>query len=200
MFSDLKTSITKSQPIPSESVTEQSSSRLWWSMATLYGLVSCFFLANFYTFGISYSFFQILLALSLLAPLYGAVSFSAYAKVLQLTGRWFGGQGTMGQISLAIASSKLPYVISLAMWVWLAIKQKEFVFFHYASSSSAVLIILLSLTVFISSFCLLLRSLRDIQSFSQTRACLNAMMSLGIIFLLSLIVMLLVRYVYIEIK
>lgn len=151
-------------------------------LSTLYGLVSVFFLGNFYSWGLHQPFFFVLSALILCAPVYGMVSVILYARVLS----WMLGK-TPGEVIPAILWSKLPYVVSLAMWLLVFVSEPNLAFVHSATVFSSS-IILISTAVYFCSFCLLVRAI--------PKSLISVICSNIAIFILSVIIMLLVRYIF----
>jgi hypothetical protein len=94
--------------------------------------------------------------------------------------------------------SKAPTLILLAMWMILLVQSSGTVFIHNASNGSAVMIILSSLAVGASSFCLLVKSLRNLQNFRFLRAFCNVSIAYFLLFFINASILFLARYIYIS--
>jgi hypothetical protein len=162
----------------------------------LYGAVSLFFLANFYSWGLHRDFLTLFTTLLISAPVYGLASFALNAWTLELSAKLLRGPTNLGSFFNAVMQSKLPYLLSLGMWLVLAALGTESVFIHYTSSTSAVSIILISLSVYITSYVLLIRSLQRLMGCGAFKATLCAILSAVITFSFSLIAMFIGRYIF----
>lgn len=146
----------------------------FWTMSSMYGIASCFFFAYLYSFGLFYSFIPILLSSLVLGPFVGSILLAIDASLLRITGSFFGGSAPFSYCRAATAWSKVPYCITLCMWFIFMGQDPDTVFIHVASDAPAICIALVSAAVNIWSFVLLAQALREIQSFSSSRAFYNA--------------------------
>jgi len=141
-------------------------------LATVYGLSSLFFLANFYSWGFSPIF--------LLAPLYGVfwIYFESYIihKI------------TSVDVLELVTRSKTPYFLLLAMWTSLIFYEPESAFVLNGFA------IFMSFIINILSMILLIRSL----PFSALRSTVTVFISSISLFVITLIAMLFVRFIYIN--
>ena len=167
------------------------------ALASLYGLASFFFIANFYSWGLQNSFSKLLGLSIIFGPVFGLISFYLNAFTLQLIGIAFGGNGTFSHLKEAVAWSKIPYFITISMWTILSIAQPEMVFVHYATSASAISIILVSTLVNFIAFGLLVKAIKRIQHFSALRAFFTSLTAFSLTCLISLVIMFIARYIYV---
>ena len=171
----------------------------FWLLSTVYGIASSFHTANFYSWGLSFSFLSIVLPLLLFAPLLGAANICLDAGVLRLTASWFGpSRVSFSQLKTAVAWSKVPSFLGLMMWVLLSVTDAETVFIHYASSGSAVMIIFITLILSSWSFVLLAQTIRELQSSTLLQAFGHVLLTYLISFILYLFALFAVRYIYIS--
>ena len=168
-------------------------------LAWIYALQAYFFFASYWSFGLSFSFFPILLAGLLLAPLMGWIWVYFTGWILHLTGRWLGGQASMSHLRAAAAWSKLPASISLAMWLILMITGRNFVFIHGVSGPSTLFIHFILFILSIWSFVLLILSVQEVQGFAILRSILNVIFAGLLSWMLSFLIFLISRYIYTQI-
>lgn len=175
------------------------SSKYFWTFASIFGLSSGFFMANFYSWGLHASFLSVMIPLLIAAPLYGAFWFNVHGWLLHKTGTLLGGSASFEQCRNAVALSKIPYLISLSLWIVLVATASSTLFIHSVDPVATVFIILISTVVNISSFAYLTRSVKAIQSFGLGRAFCNSAIGLLLSYLVSLIIILAGRYIYLSI-
>jgi Yip1 domain len=168
-------------------------------LAWIYALQAYFFYASYWSFGLSFSFFPILLAGLVLAPFLGWVWVYFTGWILHLTGKWLSGQAPMAHLRAAAAWSRLPAAISLAMWLILMIGGRNFVFIHGVSGPSTLFINFILLILSVWSFVLLILSVQEVQGFSVLRSFLNVCLAGLISWVVSFLAFLLSRYVYLNV-
>lgn len=169
----------------------------FWILASGYSIAFSFHTANFYSWGLSHSFFSIFLPLFLLSPIWGALIFYLDGWILSFTASWFGQpKASFLQLRTAVAWSKVPSIFSLTMWILLSISDSGRVFIHYASNASLVIIVFISLILNLWSFGLLVQSVRELQSFSLLRAFNNVLISYIFSFFFYLLSLIVGRYIY----
>lgn len=170
----------------------------FWTLACVYALASGFYTANFYSWGLAQPFFSIFLPWLILSPFIGWIWLSFESVVLRWTSRWFGGSAPYGHVRACVAWSKVPFFISLLMWVALMVSDSESAFIQYASGPSSLFISLITLTVNIWSIVLLIQSNSEVQSIGAGKSTCAVISSLLITWISALIIMYLSRFVYLQ--
>lgn len=174
---------------------ENRQSAQFWFFTSSYGISSLFFAANFYSYGITYSFLPIFLGAILLGPLYGLLSVLIETALLQGVERLFGGKVNFQSLGLVLAKSKMPALFSLALWGVLCYADPKTVFIQDISNDSAVIIVLCTIAVIVSSFCLLMKSL---QNFRRVSAFCIVFITYWLAFFVYATMLFVARYVYIS--
>lgn len=147
------------------------------TLCVLFGLPQYFQFAYQSSLSDSWPFEQVLLGALLSSPLIGWLLISFAGRLLALTGRWLGGQGSSLQVRHAVAWATLPIGSLSAMWAILIMKfgpalfsrlppmvpSQDTTFYSAGSSFAIVLMILWSLI-------LLFNTLSIVQQHSRTKA------------------------------
>ncbi len=162
-----------------------------WVVPSIYGISSCFFLVNFYSFGFSYSFLTLALLSLFLGPLLGALQLLLDAYLLRAISR-----APFTPLLAAITWSKVPYCITLCMWLIFMGQDTSTIFLHVGSRSSDIYIILVSLAVNLWSFLLLTKAVKALQSISFSRALFNVSISSLLSFSLICFFMFISRFIF----
>jgi hypothetical protein len=182
------------EPIPDlEDVT--GITRGFWFFSSIYGVSTLFFFANFYSLGFSWSYFSILFLLFLTAPFLGALHIFLEAYLFQFAAFLFGTPCSIVTLRSTVALSKIPYLISLGMWLMLLAQDPDTAFLQISSDFSAGLIPIVSIFVYFISFITLVQSLRKIQSFSASLAIFANLAISLFLFLLSYSILFIYRFI-----
>lgn len=168
----------------------------FWALSSVYGIASGFFFAHFYSFGFSLSFPIIFFPLLILGPLFGSLLLRFNAGLLRMVGHLFRGSAEYSHCLAAVTWSKVPYTITLSMWLLFLVQDPSTIFLHVASEASALCIALVSLAVNAWSFLLLIQALREIQSFSLFKSLIYAIFSSFLSFSLIYLLMFVFRFIY----
>ncbi len=86
----------------------------FWLLAAVYGVPSYFYTANFYSWGLVFPFYAILLAIVGLSPFFAAVSFYVDGHILHFVSKRLKGYAPLNQVIASIVWSKdiwLPHGI-----------------------------------------------------------------------------------------
>jgi len=142
---------------------------LWW-LATIYILQTLLFFANYHSFGLNYHTVIILIISLVLAPFVGMIWLYLFGWVLHFTGKWLGGDAPNHHVRAALAWSKVPVLINLAMWFILLIFSSSYVFVQFSSGPSMIFIQLITLISGVWSLVILIQNISEIQGFSIGRA------------------------------
>lgn len=171
----------------------------FWVLATVYAAAMLFYAADFYSWKQSASFHTFFIPLLLLAPLSGAIWFYFDACVLRIIGLLLGGKAPFLHVRAALVWSRVPFLISLIMWLLLFYTQPdETVIFSRGPSAVFVHLIILMLNLW--ALILLIQSIREVQSFSLSRAIANVFIAGLFSFLIIITFMFVVRYIYLLIR
>jgi len=168
-------------------------------LAWIYALQTYLFLASYWSFGLTFSFYSILLVGIVLSPLIGWVWVYFTGWLLYLTGGWLGGQASMAHLRTAAAWSKLPSAISLLMWLILMIASTDLLFVNGVSGPSTLFINFILFILGMWSLVLLLLSVQEVQGFAMPRTLLNIFLAWFISWIISFLVFLVLRFAYISI-
>lgn len=165
-------------------------------LAIIYVLQGFFFFMNFWSFGLSSSWYSLLIHIVILTPLFAFVWIFFYGWILRCTGRWLGGPAPGSHLRAALAWSRIPMTISLAMWFFLLITNPDYVFIQYVGGTSAIFVLFINGILEIWSFVLFIQSIREVQHFTIIRSLCNIFLASAIYSTLIFSLMLLARYVY----
>ena len=168
-------------------------------IAWIYALHSYFFLASYWSFGLSFSFSSILLVGFLFSPVIGLIWVYIAGWVLYFTGRCLGGHAPVAHLRTAAAWSKLPSSISLLMWVILMISSTDLVFINGVSGPSTLFIHFILLILGIWSLVLLILSVQEVQGFTLSRTILNIFFAWLVSWVITFLSFFVLRFVYISI-
>jgi len=168
-------------------------------LAWIYALQSFLYFASYWSFGLSYSFFTILIAGIVLSPLIGMIWVYFMAWIFFLTGKWIRGTAPLSHLRAAVAWSILPSSLTLLMWLILMIAGTDMVFVHGVSGPSSLFIHFISLVIWIWSVVLLIISVREVQGFSAPRAVLNVFLTWVVSWVAWILFFMLGRYIYLNI-
>jgi hypothetical protein len=192
------TPITPLETTNYEAIPAEPSRTLFWIFTWGYGFASLFFLANFYSYGISFSYPSIVLAATLVGPMFGFAFIFLDALLLKMTGRLVGGKATTPSLRFALAYSKAPSLILTLIWMIVLVADPASVFVQDASNGATVTMIFSFLGASIWSFCLLIKHLKKLQEISASRALWNSFATYGLSFFIYTTVLFIARYIYIS--
>jgi hypothetical protein len=168
----------------------------FWALSSVYGIASGFFFAHFYSFGFSLSFPTIFVPLIGLGPLFGSLLLLFNAWLLRLVGYLFGGTAEYSHCLAAVTWSKVPYTITLLLWLFFLVQDPATVFLHVSSEGSALCIALVSIAVNFWSFLLLVQAFREIQSISLFKSLISTTLSSFFSFSFLYLLMFVSRFIY----
>lgn len=167
-------------------------------LVTIYALQNFFYFSNYWSLGLSYPFYVILIAALLLSPLSGWIWVYVVGWILCFTGGWLGGKAPMSHLRTVAAWSKIPTSISLIMWFILLLAYPEYVFIQDAGGPTLLFVNFITFVLFLWSLVLLIQSVREVQSFSVGRAFLNIFLAWIFSMLFSFIFFAILRFIYIR--
>ena len=168
-------------------------------LASIYALQTYLFFASYWSVGLSFPFYSILLVGIVLSPLIGWVWLYFSAWILHFTGQWLGGSAPMSHLRTAVAWSKIPSSVSLLMWLILMIAGADMVFVNGVSGPSSLFINFIAFILGIWTVVLLILSVREVQGFSLLRTLANVVLASIINTLISFVVIFILRYIYITV-
>lgn len=158
---------------------------LW--LATLYGLQTMLYFANYLSLGEKHGFGMIFLICLILSPFIGTILLYIYSAALYLSGKWLGGKAPFKHILSAYAWSIIPLIINLILWVLLILFAFDHVFIQYTTGIPFLLLNIVSIITGIWVFVLLIQCVREIQQFTLGRSigCVILGYVIGFIFFLA---------------
>ncbi len=165
-------------------------------LATIYALQNNLVCSSYWSLGLSFPFYAILLASVVLSPFLGVIWVYFTGWVLYITGKWFGGQAPMSHLRTAAAWSKIPSCISLFMWLILLISDSDMTFIHAVSGPAALFMNFILLILGVWSFVLLIQSVRELQDFSIGKSFLNIVVSELFSFVFIIFIFFIISYLY----
>ena len=165
-------------------------------LATIYALQNNLVCSSYWSLGLSFPFYAILLASLVLSPFLGVIWLYFTGWVLYITGKWFRGQAPMSHLRAAAAWSKIPSCISLFMWLILLISDSDMTFIHAVSGPAALFMNFILLILGVWSFVLLIQSVRELQNFSIGKSFLNIVVSELFSFIFLIFIFLIISYLY----
>jgi len=165
-------------------------------LSAIYALDNFLFYANWWSLGISYPFYQILLVAAILSPIAGFIWLYFMGWILHFTGRWLKGQAPSSHLRAALAWSRIPFSISVFMWVILLAAHPDLTFVQDGGGPSSLFINFISLALGLWSLILLVQTLREVQGFTIRRALSNVVLSFIISFIIFFTLFNIIRYIY----
>lgn len=165
-------------------------------LASLYALESNLAFASYWSLGLSFPFYVILLGALALSPIVGWIWLYLTGWILSFTGKWVGGHAPSSHLRAAVAWAKIPSCASLLMWLALLLSNAEMTFIHVRSGPFYVFMGLISLILSIWSFVLLVQSVREVQKLSLGRSLINVICTWFISSLIVFVLFLFVSYAY----
>lgn len=165
-------------------------------LAALYALDNFFFFSNWWSIGLTESYYLIFLASLLLSPLAGLIWLYLMGWIFYFTGRWLKGEAPAAHLRCALAWSKIPMSASVFMWLILLAVHPEVTFILNGGGSSSLFIHFITIILSAWSYLLLLQSIREVQRFSLIRAFANTLIAGALASLLSFLAFNLIRYIY----
>jgi len=166
------------------------------SLSTIYILQDFCNSFNYWSIGMYSSPYFLFVSALALSPFLGLLWLYVSAWILDVTGMWFGGKAPPLPLRTALAWSKLPTTIALLMWFILLLAKPDYVFILDALDTT-VFIYFITLVLWIWSIVLLIKGVREVQSFSLGRAIANTVVALCIYSVLFFAFFAVVRYFYI---
>lgn len=152
-------------------------------LSALYIFQLLFFLFNFWSLGLFVPHYTLLIPSALATPFLALAWLSVYSRLLEQTGRWFGGRAPLSHLKAVSAWSRLPLTLSLILWGGLWLSNPREVFIQFGPGNTALLMQASLLILKGWTAALLVQSLREVQQFSLAKALLNALASWAIYFL-----------------
>ena len=189
---------TNHEAVPSDSSRAAPSRTLVWIFTGTYGFSTLFYIANFYSYGIAFSYPSILLAVALLSPIFGASFILLDALLLKMTGKLVGGTANTSSLRFALAYSKAPSVLLTIVWLMLLAADPASVFIQDASNGAAVAMIFSYFGAMLWSFCLLTKHVKKLQEISTSRAFFNTFVAFCLSFLSYATLLFIARYIHIS--
>lgn len=165
----------------------------FWLLSWIYALPILLHMAQNMSLGEAYSVLSIGIVSVVLAPFVGWVFLSIFARLLQWTGRWIGGEADYLSLRAAVSWSNVPNVINIVFWVFLSIQfgtllyTQAFTQMDLMGSQLGIVavIFLAQLVLAIWTFVILLNTVSEVQRFSAWKALLNVIMPFIIVFIAS---------------
>ncbi len=145
--------------------------RFW--LPTIYALQALFFLANWHSLGLRFSFEAIVLSTFLIAPILGQVWLYTFGAGFYLSGKLLGGSAPFSHVCSALAWSHIPSCITLALWTVLLFNQTDTTFVLTIGQTETLFISFISLVVVVWVTVLIIRAFAEIQGFSILKASVN---------------------------
>lgn len=166
------------------------------TLSAIYALDSFLFYANWWSLGLSYPFYQILIASIVLSLFIGVIWLYFMGWIFHFTGRWLKGHAPALHLRAALAWSRIPFLAGLFMWMILLTAQPDYVFVQDAGGPSSLFINFISLALGLWSFILLIQTIREVQGFSVGRSFFNVILAYFISSLLFFTLFNVSRYIY----
>ncbi len=167
-------------------------------LAWIYALQNYLYFASYWSFGLSFSFFTILLIGVFGSPLIGLAWIYFTGWVYYVTGKWLGGAATQAHLRTAIAWSKIPASISLLMWLILMIAGAETIFINGVSGPSTLFLNFILFILGVWSLVLLIQSVREVQGFSLGKTLLNLIFAWIVSWVFVFFIFITLRFMYIN--
>jgi hypothetical protein len=146
------------------------------ALSWIYAFHTYFFLVSYWALGISYSFYSLLLIGILSSALTGWIWIYCTGWILYFTGRWLGGEAPVAHARTAAAWSKIPFAISLFMWIILMVGGNDLIFVNGITGPSALFLHAIGFILSTWSLVLLFLSVQEIQGFSFSRTLANLLL------------------------
>ncbi len=167
-------------------------------LSGIYVLQFLFFFLNFWSFGLSFHRYAVLIPSLVLAPALGVIWVWFYGWILLFTARWFGGKAPPSHVRAALAWSRLPMSISLILWAFLLLIQPDEVFVQHGPGSLALFLHMGIFFLEIWTFVLFVQAIREVQHFGLFKSLANIFTS-GIIYSIIIFsIMLITRFLSIS--
>lgn len=121
--------------------------------------------------------FIILPVILLLSPFLGWAWLHFQSWTLLVTGKIFQGKASKKELLVAVAWSKIPFLITLFLWVILLTFSWSPFFRYYFSGISLVLVSFISIISYIWSITLYVLAVEEVQKLSVLKSCANIFMA-----------------------
>lgn len=166
--------------------------RLSW----IYGITIALSFSNMFSLITLYPLWAILIGSLLLGIVFGLISITITAYILQWCGRLIGGNAPFKQVRCVVAWSNLPALINILVWILLIGVFKEQAFYSdfptkvtLANKTGLFQLVMLGQWIAtIWTFIILVQGLREIQGFSIWKGLLNIIIPIIAVVILSILV------------
>jgi len=166
--------------------------RLSW----IYGITIALSFSKMFSLITLYPLWAILLGSLLLGIVFGFISITITAYILQWCGRLIGGNAPFKQVRCVVAWSNLPVVVNILVWFLLIGIFKEQAFYSdfpaevtlQNKSGLFLLVVLGQWIAAIWSFIILIQGLREVQGFSIWKGLLNVIIPIVVVAILSILI------------
>lgn len=165
-------------------------------IACLYALENNFALASYWSLGLSFPFYLVLVGAIVLTPLIAWIWLYFMSYLLSITGKWVGGRAPLPHLRAALAWSKLPACVSLLMWLALLLSNAEMTFIHIQSGPFSIFMSLISLILSVWSFVLFVQSVREVQALSIGKSLINIIATWAISSIVLFLIFFFASYIY----
>jgi Yip1 domain. len=169
-------------------------------LSGIYVLQSLFFLLNFWSFGLTFSHYALLVPSVILAPALGVIWVCFYGWILQSTGRWFGGKAPASHVRAALAWSRLPMSLSLILWVYLVLTKPEETFIQHGPRTIAPFFHIMIFSLEAWTLVLFVQAIREVQHFGLFKALANVLASGILYWIIIFAIMLFSRFISISLS
>jgi hypothetical protein len=150
-------------------------------LSAVYGLPVALDLAQSLAVSANIPIWAILIGSLVICTFIGVIGISISAWLLQLTGRWIGGQGNFQTVRAAVTWSNVPNIATILMWLVLfgvfggQVLNKEFSETQFVGYHAGILFLVMLIETIVSiwGFVILINALAEVQKFSIWRALLN---------------------------
>lgn len=167
-------------------------------LAAIYALECFFYYSNWWSLGLSFPLYPLILTCLVLSPIAGFIWLYFSSWIFYFTGRLLKGKAPALHLRTALAWSHIPAIFSILMWFALLATHPDTTFIQDAGIPSSLFINSITLIATIWSFVLLVQSIREIQGFSLACSVGNIVLSWFISSILSFVGFVIFRHFYIS--
>ena len=150
-------------------------------LSAVYGLPIAFNFVQSFALSTVIPLWAIIIGSLVVCTFIGVIGISICACLLQIVGKWLGGQGNFQTVRASVAWSNVPNFVTIVMWIVLLgvfggqVFNKDFSQMSFIGYEAGVvfLVMLIETIVSIWGFIILINALAEVQGFSIWKALLN---------------------------
>lgn len=165
-------------------------------LSLIYALQAYFFSMHWWSLGLKNETYFLLTLGLLFSPVLAPIKLYSASFFYFLAARLLGGTALFSHVKMCWAWSKIPYSLTLGMWIVLLFASPKFLFIQDFKGPYSLFIDLIMIIVSLWSFVLLYQSLREVEKFSHLKTLFLVLFSFFLIILFEFLFFCLIRLAY----